>query len=273
MIIEQTINLLKKRYKNQFEKLTISDVRIGVYLTAVRLSDNSTGVAATLTDDHPFCTKSNRDFGDFTPLRIRGQRVLDILEAKKETTTLSSLRIAVLNAISSIVISSGNYRIMEGYDPIQLVDLDNRKTITVVGAFHSYIRKISETGNRLFVLEMNEEALAVEYKKFFVPAGDYRNILPASDIVIITGQTLVNNTIDELLAAISPGTQVILTGPSGGIIPDVLFENKVSVIGASRITKPEILFDIVSDGGTGFHLFEYCARKICILKDDQIRIK
>ncbi len=272
MIIEQTYNLVKTRYKKQIEKLIIADVRIGIYLTAVRLSDNSTGTSATLADDQPFCAKSNRDFGDFTPLKIRGQKVLDILETKKESGILSSLRIAVLNAISSKIISSGTYRIIEDLDPLQLVDLSSRKTITIVGAFHSYIRKISDTANKLYVLERNEEALTAEYKKFFVPAEAYKTILPDSDIVIITGQTLVNKTIDELLLAISPGSQVIVTGPSGSIIPDILFENKVSIIGASIITKPEMLFDIVSDGGTGFHLFEYCARKICILKDDQTQV-
>jgi uncharacterized protein (DUF4213/DUF364 family) len=272
MIIEQTYNLLKTRYKKQIEKLIIADVRIGIYLTAVRLSDNSTGTSATLAYDQPFCAKSNRDFGDFTPLKIRGQKVLDILESKKESGILSSLRIAVLNAISSKIISSGTYRIIEDLDPLQLVDLASRKTITIVGAFHSYIRKISDTTNKLYVLERNEEALTAEYKKFFITAEAYKTILPVSDIVIITGQTLVNKTIDDLLLAISPGSQVIVTGPSGSIIPDILFENKVSIIGASIITKPELLFDIVSDGGTGFHLFEYCARKICILKDDQPQV-
>jgi uncharacterized protein len=273
MIIDQTYNLLLNRYKSAIAKLTVTDVRIGIYLTAVRMSDGSVGTSATLTDDLPFCSKSNRDFGNFSPLKIRGKKVLDILETKKETGIISSLRIAVLNALSSKIISSGNYRIIEDFDPVQLVDLSSRKTITIVGAFHSYIRKISDTANKLFVLERNEEALPLEYKEFFVPAREFKTILPASDIVIITGQTLVNGTIDGLLAAIVPGTQVIVTGPSGSILPDILFENKVSIIGASRIIKPEIMFDIVSEGGTGFHLFEYCAQKICILKGDEAKAK
>jgi uncharacterized protein len=273
MIIEQTCNLLIERYRSRIQDLTISDVRTGLYLTAVRLSDNSVGVSSTLTDDHPFCAKSKRDFGDFTPLKIRGKKVLDLLAIQKDSGTLPSLRSAVLNGISSEIISSGNYNIVEDYDPIQLLDLNSPKTITVVGAFHSYIRKISETGHKLYVLELNEEALPQEYKKFFVPALKYKTILSASDIVIITGQALVNRTIDDLLAAVSPGTQVIVTGPSGSILPDILFENKVSIVGAVRITKPEILFDIVSEGGTGYHLFEYCARKICILKGNGSQIK
>ncbi|MCX6254267.1 MAG: DUF364 domain-containing protein [Bacteroidia bacterium] len=266
MIIEQTYNLLKNKYGTRFENLTVSDVRIGLHLTAVRLSDDSIGTSATLADNHPFCAKSNRDFGDFTPLRIRGQKVHDILETNKESSVILSLKTAVLNAISSNVISSGNYKIIDNCDPIQLIDLNSRKTITVVGAFQSYIRKIAGTGNKLFILELNENSLAQEHKKFYISAGKYDKILPDSDIVIITGQTLVNRTIDDLLSAISPGTQVIVTGPSSNILPDILFENKVSIIGAVRITDPEILFDIVSEGGTGFHLFEYCAQKICILK-------
>ena len=270
-IIEQTYNLLKRKYRTRFEELIISDVRIGLYLTAVRLSDDSVGTSATLDDDHPFCAKSNRDFGDFTPLKIRRQKVSDILETNKGSGIISSLKTAVLSAVSSKIVSSGNYKIVEDCDPIELLDLNNRKTITIVGAFQSYIRKISETRNKLFVLELSENALTPEQKKFFVPAGEYRKILAASDIVIITGQTLVNKTIDDLLSAISPGAQVIVTGPSSNILPDILFRNKVSIIGAIRITRPDILFEVVSEGGAGFHLFEYCARKICILKGDELQ--
>ena len=76
----------------------------------------------------------------------------------------------------------------------------------------------------------------------------------------------MNNTIDELLGSVGAGTQVIVTGPSGSIIPDILFDNKVTIIGAVRITDPDILFRIAGEGGTGYHLFEYGAQKICILK-------
>jgi uncharacterized protein (DUF4213/DUF364 family) len=268
MIIEQTYNLLVNNYKTLFENLIITDVRVGLFFTAVRLSDNSIGTSATLNDDHPACAKSERDFGDFTPLKIRGQKALDILVTTKESSIILSLKTAVLNAISSNIISSGNYNIVENCDPIQLIDLNSRKTITIVGAFQSYIRKIAGTNNKLYVLELNENALTPEHKKFYIPADEYYKILPDSDIVIITGQTLVNRTIDDLLSAISPRAQVVVTGPSGNIIPDVLFENKVSIIGAARVTDPELLFDIVSEGGAGFHLFEYCAQKICILNQD-----
>ncbi|MDP4224425.1 MAG: DUF364 domain-containing protein [Bacteroidota bacterium] len=268
MIIEQTFDLLKRMYGNRLDELIISDVRIGHYLTAVRLSDESIGTASSLSDEHPFCARHDRDFGDFTPLKIKGRKVIDLLETKKEARLISSLKTAVLSAVSSKEIASGKYPVVEDHDPIQLLNLKPPKTITVVGAFQSYIRTIAETENRLYVLELNESALPPDQKKFYIPAEEYRRVLPESDIVLITGQTLVNRTIDDLLSAVTPGAQVAVTGPSSGILPDVLFTNKVTIVGTLKITRPEILFDIVSEGGMGYHLFEYCARKICILKPD-----
>ena len=268
MIIEKTYNLLKTKYKHQIENLTITDVRVGLFLTVVRLSDNSCGIASTCADNHPVCVKEKRDFSDFSPLKIRGQKVCDLFDLEKESGIIFTLKIAALNAISSNIILSSNYKILYNTDPIELIDLGSKKTITIVGAFQSYIRKISGTGNRLYVLELNENAILQEQKQFFVPANDYQKVLPESDIVIITGLTLVNNTIDNLLSAVSEKTLVIVTGPSSSIIPDILFENKVRIIGATRITKPKLAFKVVSEAGTGFHLFKYCAEKISVLRND-----
>jgi len=270
MIIEKTYDLLKTRYKDRIEKLMFSDIRIGVFMTAVRLSDNSCGTSSTLVDDSLHCVKSKRDYGDFSPLNIKGKKVCDLFETKKESKILLTLKIAVLNAISSGIISTGNYKIVENCDPVDLLDLNNEKTITIVGAFHSYIKKIAETRNKLYILELNENALTDEEKKYFVPANDYARAFNESDIIIITGLTLVNKTIDNLLTAIPDKTLAIVTGPSSSIIPDVLFANKVNIIGSTRIIKPDVLFDLVSEAGGGYHLFDYCAQKICILRDYEV---
>lgn len=271
MIFNETYSLLRDRYAREIENLVLSDVRIGLYLTAVRLSDNSVGVSSTLPAEHPFCLKENRNFDDFSPLKIRGKRVTDILETDSKSRIVSGLKTAVLNAVSSGIISSGKYRIMENCDPVQLLDLEKKQTITVVGAFHSYIRKISETGNRLFVLEKNKNALHPEFRNYYIEAAHYEKVVPVSDVLLITGQTLVNDTIDELLALARPGCRIIVAGPSGGIIPDVLFEKGVAIVGGMRITRPEIVFSIIGEGGLGYHLFKYCAVKICILREDEGR--
>jgi uncharacterized protein (DUF4213/DUF364 family) len=240
-------------------------VRIGVLLSAVLLSDGSCGVSSSAIDTYAHCDKKSRDFGDFSPLKIKGQKVIGLFETGKKSNLIDTLRIAVLNAISSKLLKTSDYKIIENTDPIDLIDLSSNKTITVVGGFQTYIQKISETNNKLYVLELNENVLSEEQKQFYIPADKYASILPASDIIIITGLTLVNNTIDGLLSSISPNAQVIVTGPSSSIIPDILFENKVNIIGATRITDSDLLFSIVGEAGAGYHLFKYCAQKICVV--------
>lgn len=266
-IAEETCLFLKSQTEYQFQTLKIADVRIGLRLTAVKLSDGSFGVASTLEDDQKTCPKSKRDFEDFSPSKIRGRKISDLFESPKQTNLIKTLRVAVLCAISSSLMAENHYTVLDDKDPFDLIDLQQKKTITMVGAFQSYIRKITETGNRLFVLEFDESALSAEHKKFFVPARDYPSVIPNSDIVIITGLTLVNDTIDELLNAIPPGVFTIVTGPSVSLVPDILFRHGVDAIGAAKITDGDLLFTLAGEGGAGYHLFEYCARKICIVND------
>ena len=268
MILEKTIDLIRTRYGEMVENLIVTDVVMGVYMTAIRLSDGSCGVASTDIDCHPPCSKQDRDFGDFTPTKIIGQKVIHLLESDKALKALDTLKVSALNAISHKLIMESGYRIIDDTDPVDLIDLTPLKTITLVGGFHSYIQRIEGTGNRLYVLELDENALRREQKKYYVPANEYKRILPQSDIIIITGLTLVNNTIDGLIDSIMPHSLVVVAGPSSSLLPDVLFENKVNIIGATLITDPSKAFQVAGQAGSGYHLFRYCARKICILRQN-----
>lgn len=271
MVINDTYDFIKAKFNSHLENIRIEKAVFGAHLSAVKLTDGSYGVAGTLSDNQYHCRKQDRDFGDFTPTKITGQSVASLFETDKSSGLIDTLRIAVLNAISSAIIAKGNYKIIENTDPFDLLDLSQKKTITIVGAFQSYIQRISESNHQLIVLELNKDALSSEYQKYYVPAGDYTKVVPGSDVVIITGLTLVNGTIDGLLSAVSPDTKVIVTGPSGSIVPDILFRNKVNIIGATRISNPDLLFPVVCESGTGFHLFRYCAQKICIVNEQQER--
>jgi len=269
MILQKTINLFITKYKQEIETLSVSDVRIGVFMTAVKLSDNSYGIASTVVPKHSevHCKKENRDFGEFTPGKMTDISVLELLETSKKNELITTLQIAVLNAISSRFLETNHYKILRNTDPIDLIDYKTPKTITMVGAFHSYIKKISKSQHQLFVLEFNEDMFSEEDKKYYVPANEYASVLPLSDIVLITGLTLVNNTLDDLLQWIKPHAQIIVTGPSSSFIPDILFEKGINCIGAVKITNPELMLKIISQAGAGYHTFEYCAEKICVLNE------
>lgn len=265
MILEQTIEYLNS--KTDFETLIIDRVVFGLRLTAVQLSDGSCGIASTIDDTNPYPCKKARDFGEFSPSKFSGQKVSELFMTEKSGRLIETLRIAVLNAISSNGREASGYRILEDKDPIDLIDLNEGKKITIVGAFKSYIELLEDTNSRLKVLELDKSAFTEKHLKYYVPAEEYPKLIPETDILIITGLTLVNNTIDGLLDVVKPNTKVIVTGPSSNIVPKVLFNNKVNIIGATRITDVEILFKLVSEAGAAYHTFKYCAQKICILNE------
>lgn len=69
-----------------------------------------------------------------------------------------------------------------------------------------------------------------------------------SDVVIITGSSLVNGTFAELLTYSRRARSVGIYGPSACIIPDVLFEQGVDFVLSHRIRDPErFRYDMVND--------------------------
>jgi uncharacterized protein len=266
MIINKTIEFLKSRHLNKWDGLSLADVRMGLYLTAVKLSDGSAGVASTMPCLEKQCKKENRRYDAFSPLQIKGRKVADMFAETKGNHMMESLRMATLNALSSHHITNGKHTVHKHTDPIDLLDLGSRKKIVIVGAFQSYIRKVLATGNTLHVLELDRDALTSEQQCLYVPAADAHSVIPAADIVIMTGMTLVNHTLDGLLELLTDRQQVVVTGPSSSIVPDVLFAHKVDIIGATLITDPGKLLDLVSEAGAGYHLFHYCAEKVSIVR-------
>jgi uncharacterized protein (DUF4213/DUF364 family) len=274
MIIEETYNLLKLQYSDRFKSTFIEKVIVGVLFTAVRLSNGYCGVAKTDTGKNIcFSNYRKKDLGDFSPGKITEQKINDLFDYTESSGIIEIVKLAVLNAVSAEIIAKSKYHI-EDKDPIDLIDLSGQKTICIVGAFNSYIKRISTTANKLIVLELNENAFSDEHKKYYAPAHKAAAVFSESDIIIITGSTLANNTIDNLLKNIPVTAQIVVVGPTSSLIPDVLFKYNVDLIGSVKILDAEKMFTIISEGGAGYHLFnDGCAKKICLINDNKKTIK
>ncbi|PLX07846.1 MAG: hypothetical protein C0596_08885 [Marinilabiliales bacterium] len=154
-ILNLTYSFLIENYPSSFSELTINKVNFGVNLTYAELSDGSVGIASTLFEERIKPHKCNRDFGDFSPSKIKGQNVITLFETEKESDLLKSLKIAVFNAISGSLIRKNKYKILDSTDPIDLIKYGEGTKVCMVGAFRSYIEKIGASGADLKVLELN----------------------------------------------------------------------------------------------------------------------
>ena len=80
------------------------------------------------------------------------------------------------------------------------------------------------------------------------PAEAAPDLIPAADLVAITGMTILNHTMDDLLALCPPQAQVVVLGPSVPLSP-VLFDLGVDFIAGSLVTdEKEVLLTIMQGG-------------------------
>ena len=268
MIIEETFEVIKARYGQQLNTVTIEKLVAGLYLTAVKLSTGYSGLASNDMNSANNCTHSRkRGFGDFTPGNFKAQKVTDLFAIPEPTCFIKTVQLAVMNALSAELLGESKYKVIQNLDPMELIDLSEKKQVCVIGAFLSYIKKITESNSELKIIELNENAIPEEYRQYYVPPEFAEDVIVKSDFVIITGASLANDTLDRLLEMIPAKIQVILVGPTSGLIPDVLFARGVDIMGATRITDSDKMLELVAEGAAGFHLFNYCATKIYIVNE------
>lgn len=268
MFYNEVIKIAREELGINIDKIFIEQAQIGVFLTAVKLSTGSYGLAFTDSGNCLYQNKNERNYGDFSPTKITGRTLKELLSCDTPGSLLTSLKAAAINGLSTFMMKEKNFRIAVNSDTFDLINFNGKKKVTMVGGINSYIRRISDTNCELEVLELNENAIQPEHIKYYVPAEKANDAIPGSDVVIITGASLVNNTIEDLLQMPDPAATVVVVGPSAGIYPEVLFKRNVDLIGATRITNPEAVMSVVREGGTGYHLFRYGAEKVTIIRDD-----
>jgi uncharacterized protein len=268
MILDETIEIIKDKYGSRFETITIEKLVAGIYFTAVKLSNGFSGLAYTNLDPVNSCYHNReKGFGDFTPGNFAGRRVASLFGLTDQTCFVKTVQLAVINALSAELLLTPEYTILENQDPFDLIDLTDRKQILVFGAFLSYLRKIADSKCSLQLIELNEAVVPDEYRKYLVPSGKSDEAIAVADVIIITGASLANGTLEDILKIIIPGKKVILVGPTSSLVPDVLFARGVNIVGSTRITDNERMFQLVAEGAAGYHLFNYCATKICLVNE------
>lgn len=82
-----------------------------------------------------------------------------------------------------------------------------------------------------------------------LPDTAVEEVLPEADVVIATGATLPNGTVDRIVELAGEAHEFGLVGPSANVIPDPLFDRGVTVIGGVRVLDPDRMIQIVAEGG------------------------
>ena len=272
--IQETIQDIETRLGARLDRIELAEAIIGLFYTGTRLSTGHAGVAFTPRTDIPeavCCPRSAARMPDSG--KLRGKKIRELLPYSWDSNVLkSSLGIAIANALSQYIwdeMGLDGYNIIPDKDAIEAIDFTRAKAITMVGAFVPFIRQLKALEKDFVVLEKEPRALKGDELRYFRPASERSQVLARSDVVILTGATIVNHTIDEILSFIPSSAQVVLAGPTASMVPTAFFRRGVNFLGGIRIIEAEKAMRILAEGGSGYHLFREAAQKILLIPSPQ----
>lgn len=168
------------------EGRTISDVRLGLGYSCVELTDGSLGLTWTPGRTSGSCTHL-KHAGNL--LGLNAQETLSWLSS--ENMLERALGLATFNALNSRV-----KRNLLTEEAISLQNLQKDDHVVMIGFFAPLIPKIKETGCRLEIVELNTDNPGT------ITTNQGVTALAECDVAIITATSIINNTIDGLLAAL-----------------------------------------------------------------------
>ncbi len=270
-ILIETIARIQDILGADLDRITVERAVIGLFFTGVKLDTGVTGACATPLRSIPdaVCCPSSAMAMPF-PGKLRGRLARDLL---KETAAPSGIRravgVAAMNALADMCWerrAPTGVDLRTGVDAYDAAEIQPGENVVVVGAFVPFLKSLKRAHQRFTVLEMDSTTLKPDELPHFRPADEAGSVVPDADVVLITGTTLLNNTLENLLVLCRPEARVVLVGPTVGLVPDAFLRRGVDVLGGVRVTAPDAFLDVLTEGGSGYHFFGRSAEKVVLVR-------
>ena len=266
-VIAETIDIIKEKSPTPLEEISIDDLVIGIFFTGVKLSTGHAGVAFTPIGEIPEAVCCPTTAARMPQAgNLEGSPVSEIIKYSLDVNVLkSAIGVATINALSQMIIESGNgaeFEIVRGRDGFDLLEIQPYETVSLIGAFGPYIQRLKMMGNPFFIIERNSQSLRLDEMKHFKPESEMREALEKSRVAILTGTSVVNHTIDHILSLLRNGIRAAIIGPTASMIPYAFFKKGIRIMAGLQISNPDLMIKILKQGGSGYHLMKECGEKI-----------
>ncbi len=171
-----------------------------------------------------------------------------------------SIAFATINAISQYVLWLEGHGKDTKYENIvdYLPKCCPQGNVVVIGNMVPLVKKLREKMG-VTVLERSPKLRFGALSDSLAP-----RVLPKATATIITGATLVNDSIDMLLQI--AGGKKFLVGPTAGIYPPWL-RGKVDLVAGTKIKDIEAVREIIRRGGGRWDFAKHCEEYVFFLTD------
>ena len=212
----------------------VKKVLIGLHWTAVVMDtagEQRCGLASTLMGSQPHGEVDVPQAGHLE--EMSGQELAAL--AATDNLTLRSIGMAAINALLPPLTDR-----WQGINAEHVIAAAGKnKNVVLVGHF-PFISRLRPQVGQLFVLEQNPGP--DEY-----PATSASELVPEADVLAITSMTLLNGTLDELLALRRPNARILLLGPSTPMHP-LLFDYGLEMLSGAAVTAIDPVLHQIQQG-------------------------
>lgn len=249
--------------------LTIERAVLGLFFVGVKLDNGAAGLCATPLKGIPqaVCCPSSAQAMP-APGKLRGRPVTQALpDLERGGPLRRALAIATLNAlVESVWRQDGAPEGVchDDSDALSALNIQPHHHVVLVGGFPPYMREFMRTEQSFNVLELDPAVLKPEELPYYVPAGQAAEVIPHAHALVVTGTTLINDSLEDLLDLARPGTEIALIGPSVPLWPGAFLRRGVKVMGGVRVSEPDALLDCLAEGGSGYHFFGKSAERVTL---------
>jgi uncharacterized protein (DUF4213/DUF364 family) len=270
-VIAETIDIIIEKSPTPLEEIWIDDLAIGIFFTGVKLSTGHAGCAFTPIGEIPEAACCPTTAARMPQAgELEGTPISEIIKYSLDPNVVkSAIGVATLNALSQLILESPDgkeYDMIRDRDGFNLLSIQPHETVSLVGAFGPYIRRLKMMGNPFFIIEKNSQTLRLDEMKHFKPESEMRDSLEKSGVAILTGTSIVNHTIDQIFSLLRNGIRTAIIGPTASMIPHAFFKRGVRIMAGVQISNPDLMIKILKQGGSGYHLMKECGGKIAFVK-------
>ncbi len=268
-ILREAADEIREILRYDLEKVTIERIVVGLFFTGLKLSSGAGGLCFTPIKAVPeavCCPSSARVMP--ASGNLRGRKAVEFLdEMAKGNPLKKTMGIAVLNALSVMCWKKApplGYSIKTGVDAIDEAPIPDEGYVVVVGALIPVLKALKQRNKPFGILELDTSTLKAEEMQYHVPPALAPEKVAQADMLIITGTTLINDTLEELLRLRKPGSRVVVMGPTASMLPGAFFKRGVDLLGGVVVTEPDRILDVIAEAGSGYHFFGKGAERIVV---------
>jgi uncharacterized protein len=274
-ILAETIAAVTEILGHDLDDIVVERAVIGLFFTGVKLTTGHAGACATPIKTIPeaVCCPSSAMAMPF-PGKMKGKAARDAMnEAFSDHGIRRGVGIATLNALAELCWERRPHpgvELLRGLDAFDANSFRPNDQTVVVGAFVPFLKELKRRGQSFLVLEKDPDTLKASEMPFYRPAETAREVVPQADVLLMTGTTLLNDTLEDLLSWAKPEARVTVVGPTVGLRPDAFLARGADYLGGVRITQPDEFLDLLAEGGSGYHFFGRVAEKVVLARRPQV---